>query len=69
MSKENLDRFINFVSNFHPSFEYTFTVSEVNMNFLDIKLCVKAEGISTSVYYKETDSVAYSHPKGARWQW
>ena len=29
MSRENLDRFINFVSNLHPSFQYTFTVSEV----------------------------------------
>ena len=59
MSRENLDSFINFLSNFHPSFQYTFTVSEVSANFLDIKLCVKADAISTSVYYKETDSHAY----------
>ena len=71
MSRENLDRFINFVSNFHPSFQYTFTVSEVSANFLDIKLCVKADAISTSVYYKETDSHAYlkygsSDPKSCK---
>ena len=71
MSRENLDRFINFVSNFHPSFQYTFTVSEVSANFLDIKWYVKADAISTSVYYKETDSHAYlkygsSHPKSCK---
>ena len=57
MSKENLDRFIDFVSIFHPSFQYTFsaTVSEVSVNFLDIKLCVKVDEIYTSVYCKETD--------------
>ena len=70
-SRENLDRFINFVSNFHPSFQYTFIVSEVSANFLDIKLCVKADAISTSVYYKETDSHAYlkygsSHPMSCK---
>ena len=41
------------------------------MNFLDIKLCVKADEISTSVYYKGTDSHAYliygsSHPKSCK---
>ena len=71
MSRENLDRFINFVSNFHPSFQYTFTVSQVSVNFLDIKLCIKADKISTSVYYKETDSHAYLkygsfHPKSCK---
>ena len=71
MSRENLDRFINFVSNVHPFFQYTFTVSEVSVNFLDIELCVKADEISTSVYYKETDSHAYlkygsSHPKSCK---
>ena len=40
-----------FPINFHPSFQYTFTVSEVSANFLDIKLCVKADAISTSVYF------------------
>ena len=30
LSRENLDRFINFVSNFHPFFQYTFTVSELH---------------------------------------
>ena len=38
MSRENLDRFITFVSNFHPSFQYTFTVSEVSVNFLYINI-------------------------------
>ena len=55
----------------YTSFQYTFTVSEVSANFLDIKLCVKADAISTSVYYKETDSHAYlkygsSHPKSCK---
>ena len=58
MSRENLDRFINFVSNYHPSFQYTFTVSEVSVNFLDIKLCVKAE-TGSHAYLK----YGSSHPK------
>ena len=28
MSREKLDRFISFVCNFHPAFQYTFEVSE-----------------------------------------
>ena len=32
VSRENLDRYINFVNNFHPSFQYTFTVHLTTVN-------------------------------------
>ena len=35
---------------------HPFTVSEVGVNFLDIKLCIKADEISTSVYYRVSES-------------
>ena len=71
MSREELDRFISFVCNFHPAFQYTFEVSEESVNFLDINLSVTANAIKTSVCYKETDSHSYlkygsSHPRSCK---
>ena len=71
MSREDLDRFISFVNDFHPAFQYTFEVSEESVNFLDINLSITSNEIRTSVFYKETDSHSYLkygsyHPRSCK---
>ena len=56
-----LEQFIDYVCNFHPALQLTFTISELELPFLDIKLSINGSGIQTSVYYKETDTHNYLH--------
>ena len=59
LTREELERFITFVSSFHPAFQFTFEVSEHSVSFLDINAFVEGDRIQTSVYYKPTDSHSY----------
>ena len=68
-----LNEFMDFVANFHPAIKFTSEVSSTSLPFLDIKVSINAESrfISTSVYYKPTDSHTYlcyasSHPKSSK---
>ena len=66
-SREELDHFITSVNSFHPSLKYTWEISETSIAFLDIKVSINGDGLSTSVHYKPTDSHNYllhpsSHP-------
>ena len=60
--------YINSVNSFHPALKYTWEISENSLAFLDIKLSINDNGLSTSVHYKPTDSHNYllhssSHPQ------
>ena len=66
-SREELDHFITSVNSFHPALKYTSEISEISIAFLDIKVSINGNGLSTSVHYKSTDSHSYllhssSHP-------
>jgi len=66
-SREELDHFITCVNSFHPALKYTWEISETSIAFLDIKVSINGNGLSTSVHYKPTDSHSYllhsySHP-------
>ena len=66
-SREELDLVITSVNSFHPALKYTWEISETSIAFLDIKVSVNGNGLSTSVHYKPTDSHSYllhssSHP-------
>jgi hypothetical protein len=68
MSDVDLTRYFTFISNLHPSINFESHVSDVSVNFLDIQLSLHSEGLSTSVFYKPTDSHSYllyssSHPR------
>ena len=52
-------QFINSVNSFHPALKYTWEISENSLAFLDIKLSINDNGLSTSVHYKPTDSHNY----------
>ena len=55
-SREELNLFINSVNSFHPALKYTWEISENSLAFLDIKLSINDNSLSTSVHYKPTDS-------------
>ena len=66
-NREELDHFISSVNSFHPALKYTWEISETSIAFLDIKVSINGNGLSTSVHYKPTDSHSYllhssSHP-------
>ena len=59
--RDELEDFIDFVSNFHPALQFTSTITETELPFLDINLRISEDRIQTSVFYKETDTHNYLH--------
>jgi len=62
--REELEDLIDFVSNFHPAFQFTSTITKTEPPFLDINLSISEDRIRTSVFYKETaytDTHNYCH--------
>ena len=55
-SRVEVERFINFVDNFHPALQFTWEISETNVSFLDILVSINGNKLFTSVFYKPTDS-------------
>eukprot|EP00745_Piridium_sociabile_P026213 TRINITY_DN4169_c0_g1_i14.p1 TRINITY_DN4169_c0_g1~~TRINITY_DN4169_c0_g1_i14.p1 ORF type:complete len:390 (+),score=72.90 TRINITY_DN4169_c0_g1_i14:1655-2824(+) len=71
--KDALINFINHMSNFHPALKYTSDVSSSSVAFLDLQISVQPNSnqLSTSVFYKSTDSHSYllynsNHPPATR---
>jgi hypothetical protein len=67
-SKQELDSFISYVNSFHPALDFTWDISQSSVTFLDISVSITANRLSTTVFYKPTDSHSYllyssSHPK------
>ena len=64
----DLQNFINYTNNFHPALQFTHSITEESLPFLDILLSISNNQISTSIYYKPTDAHCLlnyesSHPK------
>ena len=59
--RAELENFIDFVSNFHPALQFTSTITETGLPFLDINLRISEDRIQTSIFYKETDTHNYLH--------
>ena len=60
-SRAELEEYIVFVSNFHPTLQFTHTISETELHFLDINLRISGDRIRTSIHYKATDTHSYLH--------
>ena len=60
-TRPELEQFIDYVCNFHPALQFTFTIRELELPFLDIKLAIINNKIQTSIHYKETDTHNYLH--------
>ena len=61
MPRSDLEKFISFVCNFHPALQFEYQISSSCLSFLDIKLQITDNHITTSIFYKETDSHSYLH--------
>ena len=61
MPCSDLEKFISFVCNFHPALQFEYQISSSCLAFLDIKLQITDNHITTSIFYKETDSHSYLH--------
>ena len=61
MPRSDLENFISFVCNFHPALQFEYQISSSYLSFLDIKLQITDNHITTSIFYKETDSHNYLH--------
>ena len=46
-TRYNLEQYINYVSNFHPALQFTSTISELELPFLDIKLSIYGDKLQT----------------------
>ena len=54
--REELEAFVNFVANFNPALQFTSTIFEIKLPFLDISLRISDIRIQTSVHYKGTET-------------
>ena len=70
MSLNDLKKFITTFDEYNPFIKFTHEISN-KTNFLDISLAIEESGISTSIFYKPTDSHSYlnyfsNHPRSCK---
>ena len=58
-SRGKLECFINYVNNFHSALQFTWEIRETSVSFLDILVSINGNRLTTSVFYKPTDSHSY----------
>ena len=57
--RDELENFIDFVSNFHSAIQFTSTITETELPFLHVNLRISGDRIPTSIFYKEMDTHNY----------
>eukprot|EP00061_Rhincodon_typus_P002551 g17866.t1 len=67
LSHLELEKFIDFASNFHPSLTFAWSISDSSLPFLNISVSISEDILATNIQYKPTDSHSYldstsSHP-------
>ena len=70
-TKKELEDFIQYVNEFDPSLSYTYDISDTSVNFLDVSISMTQHGLTTDIFYKDTDSHSYliyesAHPPSCR---
>ena len=58
-TKNELEDFMQYVKDFHPSLSYTYDISNTIVNFLDISISKTQHGLTTDIFYKDTDTHSY----------
>ena len=58
-SREERKYFATYVNGFHPSLNFTWVISDVQLPFLDLCLKPTPDRLLTSIYYKEIDTHSY----------
>jgi hypothetical protein len=60
--RESLEDFITLFNGFHPSINFTHSVSDTSVNFLDVTVKLEHQNtISTTLFRKPTDNPSYLH--------
>ena len=70
-TKNELEDFMQYVNVFHPSLSYTYDASDTSDNFLDISISITKHGLTTDIFYKDTDTHSYlryesAHPPSCK---
>ena len=70
-TKKELKDFMQYVNDFHPSLSYTYDISDTSVNFLDISISMTQHGLTTDIFYKDTDTHSYlryesAHPPSCK---
>ena len=58
-TEKELENFIQYVNDFHPSLSYTYDISDTSVNFLDISISTTKHGLTTDIFYTDTDIHSY----------
>ena len=58
-SRTDLERFINFVHDFHPVLSFSWKISETCVLFLDILVSINGDTLRTLMFYKPINSYRY----------
>ena len=61
--EDKLLEFINFANNFNPHIKFTYKYSDTEIDFLDIKLRITENGLTTTLFRKPTDRRQFLHYK------
>ena len=61
MPCSDLENFVSFTCNLHPALQFEYQITSSYLSFLDITLQIIDDHITTSIFYKETDSYSYLH--------
>ena len=70
-TKNELEDFMQYVNEFHPSSNYTYDISDTSVNFLDISISMTQHGLTTDIFYKDIDTHSYlryesAHPPSCK---
>ena len=61
--EEKLNKFFEYLNEFHPTIKFTIEKSFSKINFLDVTVSKNNNKLSTDFYTKETDTHQYLHAK------
>ena len=64
-TKKELEDFIKYVNDFHQSLSYAYDISYTIVSFLDISFAMTQHGLTTDIFYKDTDTNSYPRYESA----
>ena len=62
-TEDDLKKFLSEINEVHHSIKFDYELSKESVNFLDCKVSVSGNRLSSSVYTKPTDRTSYVHAK------
>ena len=70
-TKKELKDLMQYVNDFNPSLSNTYDISDTSVNFLDISISMTQHGLTTDIFYKDTDTHSYlryesAHPPSCK---